>query len=137
MRARCIMSIFLLFLWGKSFDCLGSAPVPVKNAVKAKSAVETARRFVVAGGTSKKAAIRVPNDPLRMSGIKFLRSVKHKLIAGRSKTLKLSERTQVMSSRYSLLQHVLSHLLRARLVCYLPPPSLKYFAEQDGIQPCL
>ena len=72
--------------------------------MKAKSAVETARRFVVAGGTSKKAAIRVPNDPLRMSGIKFLRSVKHKLIAGRSKTLKLSERTQVMSSRYSLLQ---------------------------------
>jgi hypothetical protein len=50
-----------------------SAPVAVKNAVKAKSAVETARRYVVAGFTGKKAAIRVPNDPLRMSGVKFLR----------------------------------------------------------------
>lgn len=107
--------------------------------MKAKSAEETARRFVVAGGTSKKAPIRVPNDPLRMSGIKFLRSVKHKLIAGRSKTLKLSERTQVMSSRYYLLQHVPSHLFRARAraVYYSPPPPLKRFAEQDGIQPCL
>lgn len=63
--------------------------------MKAKSALETSRRYVVAGSTGKKAAIRVPNDPLRMSGIKFLRNVKHKLIAGRSKTLKLSERTQV------------------------------------------
>jgi hypothetical protein len=74
---------------------IGRAPVAVKNAVKVKSALETSRRYVVAGSTGKKAAIRVPNDPLRMSGIKFLRTVKHKLIAGRSKTLKLSERTQV------------------------------------------
>jgi hypothetical protein len=50
-----------------------SAPVPVKNAIKAKSSLESSRRFVVAGFTGKKAAIRVPNDPLRMSGIKFLR----------------------------------------------------------------
>jgi hypothetical protein len=41
--------------------------------VKAKSALEMSRRYVVAGFTGKKAAIRVPNDPLRMSGIKFLR----------------------------------------------------------------
>ena len=83
--------------------------------MKAKSALEMSRRYVVAGFSGKKAAIRVPNDPLRMSGIKFLRrfdifapfllvfsvtepldSVKHKLIAGRTKTLKLSERTQVI-----------------------------------------